>query len=319
LQRWGSEIHEVRRHGGVLLSLLRIPAGRPEVDTPKHPPPRADRLRNLPHFLYNRPRRDVRGGPMPAHDWTRVDAGIFHAFHLAWLGQLQAALNGGLLPAGYYAMAEQHAGAAIPDFLTLHTSPPGSLPRHPRGGGVATVTKTKPGVQRKLVARAAPRARRRTLAVRHVSGHRIVALLEIVSPANKDRRRSVKEFVNKVVAAIQFRIHVSVVDLFPPGPHDPAGMHGAIWDRFDPDHPYNLPPQLLNNSGKVEFPTKSGQGVNGFSVRTPPGTHTPARSAAAGCCRRPRCTRRSPPGPLPAWRSRRRGPVPSSERQRSSP
>jgi hypothetical protein len=155
---------------------------------------------------------------MPAHDWMRVDAGIFHAFHLAWLGQLQAALNGGLLPAGYYAMAEQHAGAAIPDFLTLHTSPPGGLPRHPRGSGVATVTKTKPRVQRKLVARAAPRARRRTLAVRHVSGHQIVALLDIVSQANKDRRRSVTEFVNKVVAAIPFGIHTSVVDLFPPRP-----------------------------------------------------------------------------------------------------
>jgi hypothetical protein len=154
---------------------------------------------------------------MPVHDWTRVDAGIFHAFHLGWLGQLQAALNDGVLPEGYYAMAEQHAGAAIPDFLTLHTSPPGTLPRHPR-------------------------ARRRTLAVRHVSGHRIVALVEIVSQANKDRRRSVTEFVNKVVAAIQFGIHVSVVDLFPPGLQDPSGMHGAVWDRFDPDHPYNLSP-----------------------------------------------------------------------------
>src|SRR5262249_2887200 len=36
----------------------------------------------------------------------------------------------------------------------------------------------------------------------------------------------------------------------------------------------------------LEFPTKSGQGVNGFSVRTPPGKRTPATSAAAGCCRR---------------------------------
>ncbi len=180
---------------------------------------------------------------MPAHDWARVDAGIFHAFHLAWLGYLQTALNDGLLPAGYYALAEQHAGAAIPDFLTLHASPAGTaLPRHPRGAGVATVTKTQPRVQRKLAARAAPRARRRTLAVRHVSGHQIVSLFEIVSIANKDRRRSVTEFVNKVVAAIQFGIHVTLVDLFPPGPQDPGGMHGAVWDRFDPDHPYTLPP-----------------------------------------------------------------------------
>src|SRR5687767_7475361 len=45
------------------------------------------------------------------------------------------------------------------------------------------------------------------------------------------------------------------------------------------------------------------------SVRTRPGTRTPATSAVAECCRRPRCTRRPPHGPRPAWRSPRRGPT----------
>jgi hypothetical protein len=35
---------------------------------------------------------------MPMHDWTRVDAGIFHAFHHDWITELGRALNGGLLP-----------------------------------------------------------------------------------------------------------------------------------------------------------------------------------------------------------------------------
>src|SRR5262245_39789336 len=139
---------------------------------------------------------------MPVHDWTRVDAGTFHAFHLGWLGQLQAALNGGLLPSGFYAMAEQHAGDVIPDVLTLHTAPPDKGVRPSPGGGVATVTRTRPRVQRRLEARRSPKGRRRSIAVRHVSGHRIVALLEIVSPANKDRRRSVISFVNKAVTAL---------------------------------------------------------------------------------------------------------------------
>src|SRR5579872_4893945 len=26
---------------------------------------------------------------MPVHDWTRVEAGIFHAFHVAWVPELQ--------------------------------------------------------------------------------------------------------------------------------------------------------------------------------------------------------------------------------------
>src|SRR5437773_2589231 len=70
----------------------------------------------------------------------------------------------------------------------------------------------------------------------------------------------------------------------------------------------------------MEFPTKSGHRVKLFPpVRTPPGTRTPATSVAAWCCRRPRCTRRSPPAPPPAWRSPHRGPAPSSTRRRSSP
>ncbi len=80
---------------------------------------------------------------MPLHDWARVDAGIFHAFHVAWLPELQKALNSGLLPEGYYALAEQHAGRAIADVLTLHASPapqqavPVRLPLTPLTGGVA--------------------------------------------------------------------------------------------------------------------------------------------------------------------------------------
>jgi hypothetical protein len=75
--------------------------------------------------------------------------------------------------------------------------------------------------------------RRRTVTIRHVSDHRIVALLEIVSPGNKDRASSVASFVDKVDGALGRDINVLVVDLFPPGKHDPRGMHGAIWMRYD--------------------------------------------------------------------------------------
>jgi len=46
---------------------------------------------------------------MPVHDWTRVDAGIFHAFHHDWITDLARALNRGILPGDYYALPEQHA------------------------------------------------------------------------------------------------------------------------------------------------------------------------------------------------------------------
>lgn len=176
---------------------------------------------------------------MAVHDRTRVEAGVFHDFHSAWISELRGALNEGLLPAGYYAMSEQHVGRYIADILTLH-SPPPRMEQGPESGGVS-VADAPPKVSRKLALAPAARARRKTLAIRHSSGHRLVALVEIVSPGNKDRREHVEDFLDKVEDALLHGIHVMLVDLFPPGAHDPRGMHGAIWERLG-DDPGDLPP-----------------------------------------------------------------------------
>jgi hypothetical protein len=181
---------------------------------------------------------------MPVHDWTRVEAGIFHDFHVMWTVKLRNALNHGLLPEGYYVMAEQHAGRVIPDILTLHGGPeplePASLP--PDTGGIA-VAEAPPRVSRTQTIEAATLARRRSLAVRHVTGHRLVALIEIISTGNKDRRRHVADLIEKAVWALERGVHVLLVELFPPGPHDPSGMHGSILDELEPGGAsYSLPP-----------------------------------------------------------------------------
>ena len=106
---------------------------------------------------------------MPIHDWTRVEDGIFHHFHHSWIEELQRALNAGRLPDDYYAMT------AMP-----HESPP--------SGNIGLLT-------------APPRVRlagesemefylrkQNTVTVRHVSGDRIVAMIEVVSPGNKSSR-----------------------------------------------------------------------------------------------------------------------------------
>jgi hypothetical protein len=170
---------------------------------------------------------------MPVHDWAKVDAGTFHSFHNAWITHLMGKLNGGVLPEGYYALSEQYSSGLIPDVLTLSLPEPNGSPSpSPRPGGIA-LADAPPTIGRKLVAdpKALYRARRRTLTIRHASGHRIVAFLEILSPGNKDRTTSVQELVNKVDAALMQGIHVTVVDLFPPGRFDPHGIHGAVWAR----------------------------------------------------------------------------------------
>src|SRR5271170_4952598 len=121
---------------------------------------------------------------MPIHDWTRVDAGIFHSHHGCWITEIQLALNVGLLPKGFYALSEQHAGRTIPDILTLHASPESTepppaflppLPFPPDGGGTA-VAEAPPRMRRKRSFEPTSMMRRRTIAIRHVSGHRLVAL-----------------------------------------------------------------------------------------------------------------------------------------------
>src|ERR1700678_257916 len=59
---------------------------------------------------------------MPIHDWTRVDAGLFHAFHQDWIGVLARALNAGVLPPDFFAIRERSTRGPVPDVLTLKLS-----------------------------------------------------------------------------------------------------------------------------------------------------------------------------------------------------
>jgi hypothetical protein len=179
---------------------------------------------------------------MPVHDWSRVDAGIFHDFHTRWITHIAEGLNDGLLPDHYYALAEQRSGQVQPDVITLKTADDSAGTSPPEAGGAVALADAPPIVTVTMRPDVKQYAlRRRTLTIRHASGDRIVALIEIVSKANKDRESTVHEFAEKVVSALSQAVHVLVVDVVPPGPHDPTGMHGAIWHEIDEAQPYNMP------------------------------------------------------------------------------
>lgn len=173
---------------------------------------------------------------MPIHDWTRMQAGDFHDFHQAWIIELRTALNRGLLPPGYLALAEQVTGGPVPDVVTLQTSPSA----RPERGGVA--------LQEKLpIARMSSRAEHAVYArradrvvVRHRRG-RVIAVIEIVSPGNKSNRHAIRSFADKAADLLRQGINLLVVDLFPPTPRDPKGIHKVIWDEIQ-DEPFELPP-----------------------------------------------------------------------------
>ena len=122
---------------------------------------------------------------MPIHDWTRVEAGIFHDFHATWIPIIKHALNK-VLPRDYYALSEQIAGGLGPDVLTLQApaGTPSGLPSSP--GGVA-VAERPPRAKVHLTTNLDPyAAKARTVTIRHASDHRVVAVIEIVSPGNKN-------------------------------------------------------------------------------------------------------------------------------------
>jgi hypothetical protein len=229
---------------------------------------------------------------MPIHDWTRVDAGIFHDFHQEWISRIKGALNAGLLPVDYYALIEQVAGGLIPDVLTLesvHAGPSGPsgdeaiTPDATGSGGVALAT-AAPKVRFTATTEIARYARKRSrVAIRHRSGDRVVAIVEIVSPGNKAQRFGLQAFVEKALQLLDAGVHLLVLDLFPPGPLDPQGIHGAIWSAIEGDD-FRLPADerltlVAYSAGEVEQafiePVAVGDALPDMPLFLLPGRYVP--------------------------------------------
>ena len=78
------------------------------------------------------------------------------------------------------------------------------------------------------------------IVVRHRLG-RIIAVIEVLSPGNKDSRAALRDFVEKTIDFMRRGVHLLLVDLFPPSPRDPFGIHKAIWDEIHEEE-FEIPP-----------------------------------------------------------------------------
>lgn len=111
--------------------------------------------------------------------------------------------------------------------------------------GTATLTEPPPIVQARTTIKRDSYARlQRTLVIRHTSGDRIVAMIEVLSPGNKSSRHGIRSLVDKVVAALDAGIHLLLVDVHPPSPRDPNGIHGVILGEIGTED-YALPAERL--------------------------------------------------------------------------
>jgi hypothetical protein len=174
----------------------------------------------------------------------------YHTQHLMWIGTLTVVLNNGGLPKNYYAMPEHVAPPLAPDVMTLgrdadsddeerdDEDDDGGLTPWPdsdsgsdsEGGGTAVAT--RPGVQAEATIRVKVRRRAkppdRHIAVRHVEGRRLVAVIELVSPSNKAKTKEVITFTGKAAALIEAGVHVTIIDPFPNPKSLPQGFGGCV-------------------------------------------------------------------------------------------
>jgi hypothetical protein len=181
---------------------------------------------------------------MPIHDWKRVRAGVFHDFHQEWIREIKRALNERVLPAGYYALAEQHAAGFAADVLTLQASDAegdedtGSRPRGGNGAGllvapppIALTAETETEFYRR---------KQNSVVVRTAEEDQVVAVVEVVSPGNKASQHAIEAFAKKVAELFDHDIHLLALDVHRPGPRDRHGIHGVIWSEIS-DQPYEHP------------------------------------------------------------------------------
>ncbi len=181
---------------------------------------------------------------MPIHDWTRVEAGIFHDFHHEWISTTLRVLNSGLLQANYYALAERQTSGFGPDPRMLReiTGEFTSVERsRPKGVAAAAVLASP---RTSYAAESAPDLSRRkvsTISVRHASGDHLAAVLDILSPNSKASRRRFETMIEKLGQLLEHNIHLLILDLYPRTKRDPNGLHSALWEEIA-DEVFTPPP-----------------------------------------------------------------------------
>jgi hypothetical protein len=164
---------------------------------------------------------------MPVHDWTLVNSGLFHEFHQSWCVHIKEKLNREQLPKGYYALVEQRVDGPEPDIIAVETM---SI------DASASTAALLPPPKTQLVKRSTSDSLRYSqkanrISVRHALGE-VVAIIEVVSPGNKDSRHAYRSFLEESLSILRSGINWVIVDLFPPSDRDPLGIHHAIWSEL---------------------------------------------------------------------------------------
>ena len=149
---------------------------------------------------------------MPIHDWSRKPVGLFHHFDQRWVVSICDALNAGRLPDGFYALLEQHAAGVIPDVVTLERGPRSRRGTDSQGGIAVAEAPPKTRFMSQATDEDMYAAKADRVAVYNPLGD-VVAVIELVSPGNKNSRHALRSFVEKTLDFLRQGVNILIVDL----------------------------------------------------------------------------------------------------------
>jgi len=165
----------------------------------------------------------------------------WESLHATWAGALADTLNEHLLPPGYIALEQIHAGADVEiDVGTYAES--GGPARPERSGGTATATRTVwvPSTAPLVIPAVFPPSC--TIQVLATDGGRtLVAAIELVSPGNKDRASKRRLFAAKCATYLARGVGLVVLDVVT---SRSGNMHNELADLLGWEPAYRMGPEV---------------------------------------------------------------------------
>ena len=154
----------------------------------------------------------------------------WESLYTVWASALADALNDRILPAGYVALEQVHAGAAIEIDVATYTDPVSGQTAD-RNGGTATVPRTVwlPAAAPLVIPASFPPSCTIQI-ISSEGGRSLVAAIELVSPGNKDRASKRRLFAAKCATYLAHGVGLVVVDVVT---SRETNMHNELADLLE--------------------------------------------------------------------------------------
>jgi hypothetical protein len=143
-----------------------------------------------------------------------MDENIWEGFHSAWANTIVRHLNESLLPPNFRAIPQVHLGASVEaDVATFEGTSSNKASESTTLSAAATAVWSPPEPTQTLTVEFLEQDTCEVRVYDAKRGMRLVGVIELVSPGNKDRPEACHAFVSKCAAYLQEQVGLIIVDV----------------------------------------------------------------------------------------------------------